>query len=191
MRNICLTQARLKFFTKRLNDEQRAELFAVLAPCDGGYQIPWVVASIEKRREYSDSRRKNRISKKNDGDKKNEHMNNTGTPGVNHMEIEIENNNVFGIKNIKGDRISIKKVYATDRVKIIYDLREWFAKNDQLEGLERNGLTRFDDFMEANPAGIFDDDRHLYNSFRKFCKEAPRKAYTVDDFNLGPDTDED
>lgn len=181
MRNICLRQDRLNFFTKRLTEEQAAELYSVLTPCPGGYQISWVVDSILKRREYSESRRKNRISKKDVETNKGEHMINTGSPGLNHMEIEIENENVFGIRNKKEWQVSIKKVYANDRIKTIYDLREWFRHTGQLEALELAGFTRFDDFMEANPAGIFDDDRHLYNAFRKFCRETPRTGYTLAD----------
>lgn len=60
MRNICISRSQLKFFTKRLNDEQREELLMVLTENKDGYFISWVVDSIEKRRSYSESRRNNR-----------------------------------------------------------------------------------------------------------------------------------
>lgn len=60
MRNICITQTQLDFFTKRLSDDEKQELLMVLAPVKGGFHIPWVTESITKRREYSESRRKNR-----------------------------------------------------------------------------------------------------------------------------------
>jgi hypothetical protein len=85
MRNICITQAQLDFFTKRLTDDERAELFMVLAPVQGGYHIPWVTESITKRREYSESRRKNREGKPK------KHMNNISKSYVPHMENENEN----------------------------------------------------------------------------------------------------
>ena len=64
MRNICISQAQLNFFTKRLNEEEKQELKMVLTKVDGGFQIDWVVKSILKRLNYSESRSKNRLSKK-------------------------------------------------------------------------------------------------------------------------------
>lgn len=63
MRNICISQQQLNFFTKRLNVEQKSELMQVLTKVSGGFQIKWVADSILKRREYSESRRKNRQGK--------------------------------------------------------------------------------------------------------------------------------
>lgn len=63
MRNICITQAQLDFFTKRLTPDQKDELLMILTKIKGGFQIAWVAESIEKRRNYSDSRRKNREGK--------------------------------------------------------------------------------------------------------------------------------
>lgn len=87
MRNICISQQQLKFFTKRLNNEELDELMFVLTEIDGGFQITWVADSIVKRREYSESRRKNRQSAKPKKNKK--HM----LTYDNHMENEIENVN--------------------------------------------------------------------------------------------------
>lgn len=81
MRNICITQDQLNFFTKRLNEEEKSELLMVLTKIKGGYQIHWVAESISKRRAYSESRSKNRSKKPK------EDMNNI----CKHMEIEIEN----------------------------------------------------------------------------------------------------
>jgi hypothetical protein len=63
MRNICISQDQLNFFTKRLTPDQKSEVMMVLTKVLGGYQIAWVAESIEKRRNYSDSRRKNREGK--------------------------------------------------------------------------------------------------------------------------------
>lgn len=71
----------------------------------------------------------------------------------------------FGVNN--GFQISVKKVYAGDKAKIIYDLREYFTK-EQIYGFEKSGWIKFDDFMKENPGRVFDDDDHVYNSFRNF-----------------------
>jgi hypothetical protein len=74
---------------------------------------------------------------------------------------------VFGEK--KELSIAIKKVFANDLVKRVYDLEKFFEATDQLESMKRAGMDKFDEFMMANPANVFEDDNHLYNSFRKFC----------------------
>lgn len=86
MRNICITQAQLNFFTKRLTADEKTELLMVLSKINSGFQILWVAESIAKRREYSDSRRKNRKGKK-------QKISSTYVP---HMENEdiIENEDV-------------------------------------------------------------------------------------------------
>ena len=87
MRNICITQQQLNFFTKRLTSDQKEELLMVLTKKGGGYCIEWVVDSIEKRRSYSESRRKNRVgSKKKDTSKLKKDM----LTYDSHMENEIE-----------------------------------------------------------------------------------------------------
>ena len=84
MRNICISQQQLKFFTKRLTDDEKSELMFVLDKVSGGYQIEWVSESINKRKAYSESRRKNREGKSK------EDMNNTSSSYDSHMENEIE-----------------------------------------------------------------------------------------------------
>jgi len=88
MRYICISQAQLKFFTKRLNEDELEELMFVLVQVDGGYQIEWVADSINKRKAYSESRRNNRVGKKQ------KKRTNTSTSYDNHMEIENEFENV-------------------------------------------------------------------------------------------------
>lgn len=87
MRNICITQAQLDFFTKRLSVDEKQELLMILAPVKGGFHIPWVTESITKRREYSDSRRKNREGTKVKNSKK------ISQSYDSHMENEIVNEN--------------------------------------------------------------------------------------------------
>lgn len=83
MRNICISQQQLNFFTKRLTEDEKQELLMVLKEEDSCYCIEWVSESIVKRRAYSDSRRKNRKGKTNKISK----------TYVNHMENENENEN--------------------------------------------------------------------------------------------------
>ena len=65
MRNICISHAQLNFFTKKLSEEELAELKSVLTETPDGFQIGWVAESFTKRKAYSDSRRKNLLK---DGD---------------------------------------------------------------------------------------------------------------------------
>lgn len=87
MRNICISHEQHEFFTKRLTADEKKELAMVLQKIDGGYCIPWVVDSITKRREYSESRRKNRKGKKKNSI---ENSNNISKSYDSHMENEIE-----------------------------------------------------------------------------------------------------
>jgi len=89
MRNICISQQQLKFFTKRLSPDELDEIMFVLSESDGGYQIEWIAESINKRRAYSESRRNNRKGKKS---------NNTSKTYDEHMENE--NEDVIDYKNI-------------------------------------------------------------------------------------------
>lgn len=63
MRNICITQQQLNFFTKKLNPDEIEELLMVLTKSEHGYYIEWVVLSISKRKAYNESRSKNRLGK--------------------------------------------------------------------------------------------------------------------------------
>lgn len=80
MRNICIRQDQINFFTKRLSVEEKNELYGLLKKIDGGYQIQWVAESISKRKAYTESRRKNRSSKPK----------NISSTYVRHMENENE-----------------------------------------------------------------------------------------------------
>ena len=83
MRNICISEHQLNFFTKKLTKDEKDELLMVLTKIEGGFQIDWVYESIVKRKAYSESRSKNRTNKPK----------NISKTYVNHMEDEIENVN--------------------------------------------------------------------------------------------------
>lgn len=73
---------------------------------------------------------------------------------------------IYGEKKLF--QISIKAKYTTERPVIIYDLKKYFEGTAQLEALILKKWDRFDDFMKENPANVFEDATHLYNSFRNF-----------------------
>jgi hypothetical protein len=87
MRNICISQQQLNFFTKRLSDDEKNELLFLLSKNENGFQIKWVSESIEKRKKYSDSRRENRLNK---GEEKPKDM----LTYDSHMDNENENENI-------------------------------------------------------------------------------------------------
>lgn len=103
MRNICISHAQLKFFTKKLNDDEISELKMVLKETPEGFQIEWVLNSIEKRKAYSVSRRKNRSGKAKTHE---EDKNNICRTYDSHMENENENENV---KEVIGSKESEKR----------------------------------------------------------------------------------
>lgn len=88
--NIIVSKDKVTFFTKRLSEEERQELFTVMVKRGNGYQIEWVAESIADRRLYSESRSKNRS-------KKDESHENTSE----HMEDDIEIKDANGILNQK------------------------------------------------------------------------------------------
>lgn len=107
MRNICISQQQLKFFTKRLNEEEIEELMMSLRKVNGGFQIEWVAESILKRRTYSESRRKNREGKSK----------NICETHDSHMENEIVNEDVIATKDVRAKSIygEYKHVRLTDK----------------------------------------------------------------------------
>lgn len=99
MRNICITKEQLNFFTKRLNEAEKAELMYVLKKVDGGYQIGWVAESISKRKSYSESRRQNRKGKSK----------NISSSYHSHMEDEDENEIVNNPSTVNAETKSSEK----------------------------------------------------------------------------------
>lgn len=87
MRNICddmniitVSEKQIKFFMKRLSDDEKEELFIMLTKKDNGFQIEWVAESIANYVSYCNSRKKNRLN----SDKKDKKT------YVKHMESEKE-----------------------------------------------------------------------------------------------------
>jgi hypothetical protein len=132
-----------------------------------------------KRANFTESRRKNLKS------------NHTDTHINNHMHSHMENvnENRNGINEIKkgvenfGEKsklyVSIKPVYVNQKWKMIYDLQVYFESTQQLTGVVDAGWTDFDGFHKANPSAVFDDDNHLYHSFKKHCTNRKAKPSTA------------
>lgn len=95
MNNIIITKDRVDFFTKRLSDDEKSEVFHVLKKVGDGFQIEWVAESICKRKSYSESRAKNREGKTK------KHML-TYEP---HMEDANENENRNVLEEIGSEKI--------------------------------------------------------------------------------------
>ena len=109
MRNICISKTQLNFFTKRLTDDERQELMFCLTENGHGFSIDWVAESINKRRAYSESRRKNREGKPKKNGKK------ICETYVKHMENENEIENVIGYLNEYAGK-NFKKTDSTSRM---------------------------------------------------------------------------
>lgn len=179
MRNIPITQDRLNFFTKRLTADQKSELMSVLTPQGGGFVIEWVVDSVIKRREYSESRRKNR-SKSTTSD----HTSHMKTY-VSHMENENENENkelnkkgvdVFG-EDPTSHTVTVTSKYIHDRPARIHGIDGFRSF------LEANAITavysdsEISTFLEARNGAIFDDGaKHLINAINRHRNTKPGQA---------------
>lgn len=148
MRDICISKTRLNFFIKRLNEEQKSEILSILSKSEKGYQIPWVVRSVEKRRKYSDSRRKNRLSGKDKSSKKSaKHM----KTYVRHMENENENINIKNSKNkesINKDLLK-KKEYSLNK-DLIEQKDQFNAARKIYPSTKRGNETEFKNFIKKH-----------------------------------------
>jgi hypothetical protein len=107
MNKIGVSQDQLNFFTKRLNEEEKADLLHVLKKEGALYQIEWVALSICKRRNYSESRAENRRKKPKEDMKSH----------LPHMENAIENEN---IERIIKQLESLNNIRIEDVQKNIY-----------------------------------------------------------------------
>lgn len=66
IRSSIISKKQFNFFTKRLNESEKEELFMVLTATEEGYYISWVADSIKKRKAFTESRRKSRLKSDED-----------------------------------------------------------------------------------------------------------------------------
>ena len=119
MKKICFTYEDLHRQFRNSDPDDIQELVDVMEEVSPGeYSIEWVRDSIEKRRAYSESRRKNRAKREEKKEKINEEnekdMNNICKTHVVHMENEIENENKEVIKIVKTAQIKKNEDAPTD-----------------------------------------------------------------------------
>jgi hypothetical protein len=190
MRYICISQAQLKFFTKRLNEDELEELMFVLVEVDGGYQIEWVADSINKRKAYSESRRNNRTSKK----KKN--STNISTSYDNHMEIENEIENVIKDKDVVEEKAQIVFPFDSENFRAQWNIwkdykqKEFNFKFKSL-GSEQANLTQLSNLAENETEAIAIIHQSMANGWKGFFKiknetngvtKKHNFVFTADDF---------
>lgn len=164
MRNICITQQQLNFFTKRLDLDEKEGLLNVLNKSSDGYSIEWVVKSIAKRRDYSESRSKNRVGKtKKHMLTHEEDMKNISE----HMEIEkekvIEEEKELNIPFSDFWDLYDKKVGDKEKLK-----KKW----DALKGEEREqAMWHIPRYKVATPDKQFRKDPSTYLNNKSFNDE--------------------
>lgn len=132
MKIICISYAQHKFFTKRLNDDEKEELALVLRDTGTGFCIPWVAASIDKSRAYSESRSKNKKGKKKENPEN--HM----ISYDNHMDSNYYSNNTKkeekenkeGLrekKEKKEETTKVRKMHTDISAELNYPSEGWRA----------------------------------------------------------------
>src|SRR3990172_2953077 len=148
MRNICITQTQLDFFTKRLTVEEKNELLFILNKVDGGYEIEWVALSIRERISYSESRRKNR-----EGKPKEDMLTYDS-----HMEGESESDNNSIIKSIN---VPFEKFWNLYEKKI--DRKKCEPKWKRLTDKERTEcIENLPAYIQSTPDKKFRRDPETY-----------------------------
>ena len=175
MRNICISKQQLKFFTKRLSPEELEEMMFVLTEKEDGFQIEWVAESIQKRKEYSESRRNNRVKKHT------EDMNNISKSYDKHMENENEIENIIEYLNKKTKskfssktKNTIKHINArfsdgfkiNDFIKVIdFKFEKWGKDENMKEYLRPDTLfgTKFESYLNASNNKKIDNFKHNAN----------------------------
>lgn len=150
MRNICITQAQLNFFTKKLTEEQKDELLLLLTKIKGGYQIEWVTVSICKRKAYSESRSKNRTTKdKNISSTYDAHMVDINKDVIVNKELNnnegvISENEVIQtielLDRISRKKLSIKQVNNYWQAFLIHSEKEFYSSRSKKIQHFRNWL---------------------------------------------------
>jgi hypothetical protein len=77
--------------------------------------------------------------------------------------------------------VAVKAKYAGEKPKRIYQLEVFFEQSGQLKQLQDAGFTGFREFIKTNPGRVYNDDDHVYSSFKKFCIDNPKaKARSPD-----------
>lgn len=161
MNNIVVSKDKVTFFTKRLSEEERQELFTVLIKKGDEYQIEWVAESIADRRLYSESRSKNRLKKEQ-----------THEIISKHMEDEDENkdNNlkkVFNTMPVVSDFNGLPEQYITSAKELVFRL------NNKIEISDDTVIALWDSFKIQNLTGdnYYPNKGKVYSHFINVIKK--------------------
>lgn len=104
MSNICVDISHVNLLLDQIDQVDQNSIKRVLNEIPGGFEIPWVSASIMKRRAYSESRKANRGKGKNKSDQIMTQISNTY---VGHMVNENENENVI-VNKTENEKIEVE-----------------------------------------------------------------------------------
>ncbi len=92
------------------------------------------------------------------------------------IDNDYDNDSIIEIGEKSDFSISIKAKYAHERPRRVYSLAEYFDGRGQLEEIKAAGWSdKFSSFMQENPARVFDDDEHVYNTIKKFKSNGKEK----------------
>ena len=105
----------------------------------------------------------------------------------NNTQSKVKESKVFKIIGEKTETsVIVKSPYPKNKHLKIYNLQEYFASSGQLQDFNHKGWIHFDAFMAVNPGKIFNDENHLYNTFKDFSikytppTRAPNKFETAE-----------
>lgn len=139
---------------------------------DGLYYNERLEIEVDKRKSFCFSRSKNREGKKSISKSYDPHMEN--------RDRNENRNEIIEIGEPKNFSVSIKAKYMGQRPVRIHDLKQYFHQNAQLLELEKANLNKFEEFLESNPAAVFNDEQHLYNTFRQFHEKGMKNGKAKD-----------
>lgn len=72
--------------------------------------------------------------------------------------------------------VIVKAKYLKDKHQKVFQLEKYFEYHKQLDDLKEAKLVNFEGFIKSNPGRAFNDDEHLYNSFKAYCISNPLPA---------------
>lgn len=173
--NIGITQDRLNFFIKRLNELEKSDIYHVLKKTGALFQIEWVAESICKRKTYSENRAENRKGKSKEHVKTyDSHMEN---------EIVIEDENEIKDKNdTKIGGTGGRDLSLVSRMEVIWTTT--FPKYTKQKVKDSHALKDIADFifMDAgvvNGYGNPEQEQLALNTFQQIANEVKKETFWI------------
>lgn len=97
-------------------------------------------------------------------------------------QSKVKESKVFKIIGDGETSVIVKSPYPKTKHIKIYSLEEYFRQTGQFWDLQLKGWLYFAVFMAENPGKIFNDEGHLYNSFKDFSSKYQPPARAPDKF---------